>query len=185
MKYFALFTALLMSQISFAKGESIAILKTNKGEIQIELNSKAAPKTVKNFISYVKSGQYDGVVFHRVIDGFMIQGGGFDKNMNEKKTNRPIINEADNGLSNEEGTIAMARTNDPQSATAQFFINVANNTALNFRSKDTAGWGYAVFGKVIKGMDVVNQIKKVPTGNKSGMQDVPLDPIIIEKASMK
>lgn len=184
------FLFLFLSPLSFAKTQKtqnnpVVILTTNKGEIQIELNNKLAPKSTENFISYVKSGHYNGTIFHRVIDSFMIQGGGFDKDLQEKKTKKSIINEADNRLDNEEGTVAMARTSDPHSASSQFFINVANNTFLNHRSKDTAGWGYAVFGKVIKGMDVVNKIKKSATQNKKGMQDVPIDNIIIEKSSLK
>jgi peptidyl-prolyl cis-trans isomerase B (cyclophilin B) len=157
-------------------------LDTTMGRIVIELNAAKAPKTVANFIEYVKSGQYDGTIFHRVIDNFMIQGGGFDQNMRQKSTRAPIENEADNGLTNEVGTLAMARTSDPHSAGAQFFINVKNNSFLNHSGKTMQGWGYAVFGRVIEGMDVVNQMKGVKTGNTGGHGDVPSTPIIIEKA---
>ncbi|MEY4516273.1 MAG: hypothetical protein RL180_619 [Pseudomonadota bacterium] len=157
-------------------------LDTTMGRIVIELNAAKAPKTVANFIEYVKSGQYDGTIFHRVIDNFMIQGGGFDQNMRQKPTRAPIENEADNGLTNEVGTLAMARTSDPHSAGAQFFINVKNNSFLNHSGKTMQGWGYAVFGRVIEGMDVVNQMKGVKTGNTGGHGDVPSTPIIIEKA---
>lgn len=157
-------------------------LDTNMGRIVIELNAAKAPKTVENFIEYVKSGQYDGTIFHRVIDNFMIQGGGFDQNMRQKPTRATIENEADNGLTNEVGTIAMARTSDPHSATAQFFINVKNNSFLNYSSKTTQGWGYAVFGRVVEGMDVINKIKGVKTSNFGGHGDVPTTPITIEKA---
>ena len=172
---------LLITSGAFAAGKKIVIIKTSKGEIQLELDSDKAPKTVENFLNYVKSGQYNGTIFHRVIENFMIQGGGFDKSLGEKKTGKAIVNEADNGLSNDVGTIAMARTNDPQSATAQFFINTSDNTRLNFSSKTVDGWGYAVFGRVTKGMDVVNMIKKVKTGHQNGYSDVPLVPIIIKK----
>lgn len=157
-------------------------LDTTMGRIVIELNAAKAPKTVANFIEYVKSGQYDGTIFHRVIDNFMIQGGGFDQNMRQKPTRAPIENEADNGLTNEVGTLAMARTSDPHSAGAQFFINVKNNSFLNHSGKTMQGWGYAVFGRVIEGMDVVNQMKGVKTGNTGNHGDVPSTPIIIEKA---
>jgi peptidyl-prolyl cis-trans isomerase B (cyclophilin B) len=157
-------------------------LDTNMGRIVIELNQEKAPATVANFIEYVKSGQYDGTIFHRVIDGFMIQGGGFDKDMRQKPTRAPIQNEADNGLTNDAGTIAMARTSDPHSASAQFFINVKNNSFLNHTGKSTQGWGYAVFGRVVEGMDVVNKIKGVRTANFGGHGDVPTSPIVIEKA---
>ena len=157
---------------------------TNMGTITLELNEQAAPVTVANFIDYVESGHYDGTIFHRVIDGFMIQGGGMDANMNEKRTGTPIKNEADNGLKNDVGTIAMARTSDPHSATAQFFINVKNNDFLNYSSPSPQGWGYAVFGKVIDGMDVVNQIKSVPTGRYGYHADVPTTPSVINSAKV-
>ena len=159
-------------------------LETTMGNIVIELNQEKAPNTVANFLEYVKSGHYDGTIFHRVIDGFMIQGGGMDANMKEKSTNAPIQNEADNGLKNEVGTIAMARTSDPHSATAQFFINVKDNSFLNFSGKNPQGWGYAVFGKVVEGMDVVNAIKGVRTGNRGYHADVPLENVVIESAKI-
>nr|WP_228143738.1 peptidylprolyl isomerase [Moraxella pluranimalium] len=157
---------------------------TTYGNIVIELNAEKAPVTVANFIDYVESGHYDGLIFHRVIDGFMIQGGGMDANMNEKRTGTPIKNEADNGLKNNTGTIAMARTSDPHSATAQFFINVRDNDFLNYTSPTPQGWGYAVFGQVIEGMDVVNQIKGVPTGRFGYHADVPTEPIVINSAKV-
>lgn len=157
---------------------------TTYGNIVIELNAEKAPVTVANFIDYVESGHYDGLIFHRVIDGFMIQGGGMDTNMNEKRTGTPIKNEADNGLKNNTGTIAMARTSDPHSATAQFFINVRDNDFLNYTSPTPQGWGYAVFGQVIEGMDVVNQIKGVPTGRFGYHADVPTEPIVINSAKV-
>ena len=157
-------------------------LHTNHGVIKLELNAEKAPKTVANFLNYVKSGHYDGTVFHRVIDGFMIQGGGFEAGMKQKPTEAPIENEANNGLKNERGSIAMARTNDPHSASAQFFINVADNDFLNHSSPTPQGWGYAVFGKVVEGLEVVDKIKKVKTGSKGFHQDVPVDDVVIEKA---
>lgn len=157
-------------------------LETTAGNIVIELNQEKAPKTVENFLNYVKSGHYDGTIFHRVIDDFMIQGGGMDANMREKPTNAPIANEADNGLTNDIGTVAMARTSDPNSATSQFFINVKDNGFLNYTSKTPQGWGYAVFGKVTEGMDVVNKIKGVPTGKVGFHGDVPKTPIVITHA---
>lgn len=159
-------------------------LETTMGNIVIELNQEKAPHTVANFLEYVKSGHYDGTIFHRVIDGFMIQGGGMDANMTEKSTNAPIQNEADNGLKNEVGTIAMARTSDPHSATAQFFINVKDNSFLNFSGKNPQGWGYAVFGKVTEGMDIVNKIKGVPTGKYGFHADVPTTPVVITHAKV-
>ncbi len=155
-------------------------MQTNYGNITLQLNPEKAPKTVENFMNYVNSGFYNGTIFHRVINGFMIQGGGMEPGMREKMTNPPIENEADNGLSNSVGSIAMARTNDPHSASSQFFINVSNNTFLNHSGKNPQGWGYCVFGEVIDGMDVVNKIKEVPTSSKSFHQDVPLDDVIIE-----
>ncbi len=160
------------------------LLKTNFGDIKIELNHEKAPKTAANFENYVKKGFYDGVIFHRVIDGFMIQGGGFEPGMTQKETDETIENEADNGLENKAGTLAMARTMDPHSASAQFFINVADNSFLNHTSKTTQGWGYAVFGEVVDGMDVVNRIKGVQTTSRMGHQDVPADDVIIEKAEI-
>ena len=154
---------------------------TTEGEIVLELFEDEAPETVANFKQYAVNGHYDGTVFHRVIKGFMIQGGGFEPGMTQKKTGEPIKNEADNGIKNEIGTIAMARTNDPHSATAQFFINVANNEFLNHRSPDPQGWGYAVFGKVISGMDVVKSIENVATGQQGPHGDVPNSDVIIKK----
>jgi peptidyl-prolyl cis-trans isomerase B (cyclophilin B) len=160
------------------------LLKTNFGDITIELDHEKAPKTAANFESYVKDGFYDGVVFHRVISNFMIQGGGFDTNMEQKTTKANIENEADNGLSNVNGSVAMARTMDPHSASAQFFINVKDNDFLNHTAKTMEGWGYAVFGKVVEGMDIVEKIKNVDTTNKGGHQDVPVDNVVIESATI-
>ncbi len=159
-------------------------LHTNHGVITLELDAEKAPVTVANFLAYVESGHYDNTVFHRVIDGFMIQGGGFEPGMNQKPTGEQIKNEADNGLKNERGTIAMARTQAPHSATAQFFINVADNDFLNHRSPDLQGWGYCVFGKVSEGMDVVDAIRKVKTGSSGFHQDVPKEDVIIERAEV-
>ncbi|MFO6424879.1 peptidylprolyl isomerase [Motilimonas sp. KMU-193] len=159
-------------------------LTTNHGDIKIELDYEKAPVTAENFAQYVKEGHYDGTIFHRVIDGFMVQGGGFASGMDEKQTRAPIKNEANNGLSNQTGTIAMARTMDPHSASAQFFINVNNNTFLDFKSETTQGWGYCVFGKVVEGMDVVEAIKGVSTGNYGMHQDVPLEEVVITKATI-
>ncbi|WP_370243271.1 peptidylprolyl isomerase [Alteromonas abrolhosensis] len=157
-------------------------LKTNFGDITLELFEDKAPKTVANFLSYVEDGFFDNTIFHRVINNFMIQGGGFTPDMDQKDTKAPIENEADNGVANEVGTIAMARTQDPHSATAQFFINVNNNDFLNHSGKSVNCWGYCAFGKVIEGMDVVEKIKAVKTGNHGYHQDVPVEPVIIEKA---
>lgn len=159
-------------------------LATNHGDIVIELESEKAPLSAENFLQYVRDGHYDGTVFHRVIDGFMIQGGGFEPGLKQKPTRDPIKNEAQNGLKNETYTLAMARTPDPDSATAQFFINVANNDFLNFTSPDPRGFGYAVFGKVIEGTEVVDQIKKVKTGSKGFHQDVPVEDVVIVKAEI-
>jgi cyclophilin family peptidyl-prolyl cis-trans isomerase len=164
-------------------------LKTNRGVIVLELYPEKAPKTVANFLQYVKDGHYNGTTFHRVIDGFMVQGGGFDKEMRQKPTTRPPVpNEADigmkAGLKNDNGTIAMARTSDPHSATAQFFINVKNNDFLNYREPTAQGYGYTVFGKVVTGMDIVDKIAKSPTGNAGQHQNVPREPIVIESASV-
>ena len=157
-------------------------LHTNHGVIKLELDAEKAPKTVENFLNYVKKGHYDGTVFHRVINGFMIQGGGFEPGLKQKPTDAPIDNEANNGLKNDAYTIAMARTNDPHSATAQFFINVNDNDFLNHSSPTPQGWGYTVFGKVVEGQDVVDKIKAVKTGSKGFHQDVPSDDVVIEKA---
>jgi len=159
-------------------------IQTNKGVIDIELDAEKAPATVENFVSYVKDGFYDGTIFHRVIDGFMIQGGGMEPGMTEKQTKAPVKNEADNGLKNDRGTIAMARTNDPHSATAQFFINISDNAFLNHQQPTMDGWGYCVFGKVVNGMDVVDEIKGVATTSKGFHQDVPAEDIVIEKAEI-
>ena len=159
-------------------------LTTNHGTITLDLDAEKAPKTAANFLAYVEAGHYDGTIFHRVIDGFMIQGGGMSVGMKEKATNAPIENEAGNGLTNDRGTIAMARTNDPHSATAQFFINLKDNDFLNHTAPSGSGWGYCVFGKVVEGMDVVDKIRAVKTGNKSFHQDVPVEDVVIEKAEV-
>jgi len=155
---------------------------TSLGPVTVQLNPEAAPKTVENFIAYVESGHYDGTIFHRVIEDFMIQGGGLDNEMNTKPTNPPVQNEANNGLKNEYGTIAMARTSDPHSASAQFFINTSDNGFLDFTAETQDGWGYCVFGKVIEGIEVVTNIEEKPTTTKNGHQDVPEEIIEIEKA---
>ena len=160
-------------------------METSAGNIKLELDSNQAPQTVENFLAYVKDGHYDGTIFHRVIAGFMIQGGGFDTDMRQKSTQAPIKNEADNGLKNDDGTIAMARTSDPHSATAQFFINVKDNDFLNYSSPSPQGWGYAVFGKVVDGMDVVRSIEQVSTGNRGGHSDVPVDNVVINKVTVE
>lgn len=157
-------------------------LQTNLGTITLKLDAENAPVTVKNFVQYVQDGHYDNTIFHRVINGFMIQGGGFEPGMKQKDTREQIENEAANGLKNKRGTIAMARTNDPHSATAQFFINVSDNDFLDFKAPSGSGWGYCVFGEVVEGMDVVDKIKSVKTGNKGFHQDVPVEDVIIEKA---
>ncbi len=159
-------------------------LHTNYGQIELELDFEKAPKTAANFKQYADEGFYSGTIFHRVIENFMIQGGGFTEEMQQKSVRAPIDNEADNGLSNDKGTIAMARTMDPHSATAQFFINVKDNHFLNFKSKDMQGWGYCVFGKVVRGMDVVEKIKNVKTGSSHGHQDVPSEPVVIESVTV-
>ncbi|MDO7910571.1 peptidylprolyl isomerase [Pseudomonas monteilii] len=159
-------------------------LSTNHGDIVLQLNAEKAPQTTENFVQYVKEGHYDGTVFHRVIKGFMIQGGGFEPGMSQKKTRASIQNEADNGLKNAKYSIAMARTMDPHSASAQFFINASDNDFLNHSGKNTQGWGYAVFGEVIEGREVVDAIEKVATGSKAGHQDVPKDDVVIEKAEI-
>ena len=157
-------------------------LTTNHGAIVLELDDKAAPKTVENFLRYVTAGHYDGTIFHRVIPDFMIQGGGFEPGMKQKPTQGPIKNEADNGLKNEHYSVAMARTSNPDSATAQFFINVKDNAFLDHTAKTAQGWGYAVFGRVVEGKDVVDRISKLKTGTRGMHQDVPLDDVIIERA---
>ena len=160
------------------------LMTTTVGPITLELDADNAPKTVENFLSYVSSGFYDGTIFHRVIDNFMIQGGGFDADMSQKETEAPIENEANNGLTNLRGTIAMARTQDPHSATAQFFINVNDNDFLNHTGENMQGWGYAVFGKVTDGEEVIEKIRCVQTGGQAGHQDVPVEPIIIESVTL-
>lgn len=160
------------------------ILHTTMGDIKISLDTEKAPKTAENFVNYVKTGHYNNTIFHRVIDGFMIQGGGMDVDMKERSTGAPIQNEANNGLKNDLGTIAMARTADPHSATAQFFINISDNDFLNFRAENAQGWGYAVFGKITKGMDTVEKIKSIRTGSHGFHQDVPTEEIIITAAEI-
>ena len=159
-------------------------LNTNKGAIRVELDEAKAPESVKNFLDYVERGHFSGTVFHRVIKGFMVQGGGFEPGMKQKPTAAPIKNEANNGLKNDKYTLAMARTSDPHSATAQFFINVNDNAFLNFKAENSSGWGYAVFGKVVSGQDVVDAIEGVKTGRKGFHDDVPLDDVVIESAKV-
>ncbi len=159
-------------------------IHTSHGDITIALNTEKAPNTVANFLEYVESGHYEGTVFHRVIETFMIQGGGFDEEMSQKPVNDSIKCESQNGLSNKTGTIAMARTGDPHSATAQFFINTKNNDFLDFSNESTQGWGYCVFGEVTEGMEIVNKIKVVETGFSSGMQDVPVEPVVIKSVTI-
>ena len=172
----------LLAGTAFAADNPKVTMETSLGKITLELYPEKAPVTVANFLSYVDEGFYNGTIFHRVIRGFMIQGGGFTESMQEKPTRAPITNEADNGLKNERGTIAMARTPDPNSATAQFFINAKGNTFLNFKNKSPEGYGYCVFGKVTKGLDVVDTIEKTPTTTKGFYQDVPAKPVVIKKA---
>lgn len=160
-------------------------LTTSLGTIILELDEEKAPVTVENFLQYVRDGFYNGTIFHRVIDGFMIQGGGFEPGMRQKSTQKAIKNEADNGLQNTYGTIAMARTQDPDSATSQFFINIKDNAFLNYTSPDAKGWGYCVFGKITQGMDVLDAIKAVPTGSQGTHQDVPEEDVIIETAEIE
>ena len=176
---------LLFSITSNIQAETTMVkMDTNQGTIMLELDADNAPNTVANFLTYAKEGFFDGTIFHRVISNFMIQGGGFTEDMNQKTTHDPIKNEANNGLKNDNGTIAMARTGDPHSATAQFFINVKDNDFLNFSSETPQGWGYAVFGKVTEGMDIVEKIKATETTTKGPYQDVPVEAIIIEKVSI-
>ena len=183
-----LFAGLMMLlgwQAAWAEGSPKVSLQTNQGTIEIELNRDKAPLSVDNFLTYVREGYYEGVIFHRVISTFMIQGGGFDKTFTKKDTHAPIKNEANNGLSNKRGTIAMARTSDPHSASAQFFINTVDNNSLDHTSETMRGWGYAVFGKVTKGMDVVDKIRAIPTGAQGPFpSDVPTTAVIIEKATI-
>lgn len=184
MKAILLLINLIFTFSLMAKNPTV-VLETTSGNIELEIFKDKAPKSSENFLSYVKSAHYDGTIFHRVIDGFMVQGGGFDANLKKKPTKAEIANEADNGLRNEIGTLAMARTREPNSATAQFFINVADNTFLNHSSKTRSGWGYAVFGKVIKGMSVVNKIKKAATTKNGPFQNLPTENISIKKAYIK
>ena len=184
MKKLLLLASLLFLNVAFA-ANPVVVMETSQGVIEIELFADKAPNTVANFLKYVDSKFYDGTVFHRVINNFMIQGGGFNQKMEEKQSGTPIKNEANNRVSNDTGTIAMARTNDPHSATAQFFINVADNSSLNHTGENNSGWGYAVFGKVTNGMHVVNRIKMVKTGNVSGYSDVPMDAVIIKSVKRK
>ena len=182
---FLLVFILLFTISSITQAETTMVkMDTNQGTIILELDADKAPTTVKNFITYANEGFYDGTIFHRVISNFMIQGGGFTEDMSQKTTHDPIKNEANNGLKNSNGTIAMARTGDPHSATAQFFINVKDNDFLNFSSETPQGWGYAVFGKVTEGMDVVNKIKDTSTSTNGPYQDVPIEAIIIEKVTI-
>lgn len=186
MKLFANLLGIMIAGLALAQAAEAQPVKielaTSMGVIVLELNADKAPKSVANFVEYVKSGHYDGTVFHRVIDGFMVQGGGFDKDMKQKPTRAPIQNEAANGLKNDLGTVAMARTADPHSASAQFFINIKNNDFLNFKEASPQGFGYAVFGKIVGGLDVVEKITKVTTGNTAGHQNVPREPIVVQKA---
>ena len=186
-KFFA--TMMLLSTIVLVNytqaGENPMVkMTTNLGVIEIELLQNEAPNTTSNFMQYVEDGYFDGLIFHRVIPNFVIQGGGFEPGMKRKATNEPIENEADNGLKNERGTLSMARTNDPHSATSQFFINLKDNDFLDHKAKDSNGWGYAVFAKVVSGMDVVDAISQTPTGDASGHSDVPLQDVVIEKAEL-
>jgi cyclophilin family peptidyl-prolyl cis-trans isomerase len=183
---------LLAAALSTSDGASAAdqaaapnpkvLFETSLGKFTVELDQKKAPITVENFLGYVRAGHFDGTIFHRVIPGFMVQGGGFDAQLNQKRVGPPIVNEAKNGLRNERGTIAMARTNDPNSATAQFFVNTVNNDFLN---KKTGSDGYAVFGRVVSGMDVVDKIEKVRTATRNGMENVPVEPVTVVKASIQ
>ncbi|EPZ13756.1 peptidyl-prolyl cis-trans isomerase [Thauera terpenica 58Eu] len=179
-KHLIAFALLASSALSALAANPMVELKTNQGDIVVEVFADKAPKSADNFIQYVKDGFYNRTVFHRVIDGFMIQGGGFDADMKQKSTRAPIENEARNGLRNEVGTLAMARTADPHSASSQFFINLVANTALDYPSRD--GWGYAVFGKVVKGLEVVESIAKQPTANRGFHQNVPVEAVIVNSA---
>ncbi|MFT3758795.1 peptidylprolyl isomerase [Thauera sp.] len=179
---FAALASTALTSLGALAANPMVELKTSQGEIVVEVFADKAPKSAENFVQYVKDGFYNGTVFHRVIDGFMVQGGGFDADMKQKSTRAPVENEAKNGLKNERGTLAMARTADPHSASSQFFINLVPNTFLDYPSRD--GWGYAVFGKVVKGMDVVDKIAKVQTGNRGFHQNVPVEAVIIENASV-
>jgi peptidyl-prolyl cis-trans isomerase B (cyclophilin B) len=191
MKMFFRFLApLFLAVLSFsahAKGDNTlpqVKLETSHGDIIIELNEDKAPNTVANFLSYVNDGFYNGTIFHRVIPNFMVQGGGFDENFSQKSTKSPIKNEANNGLSNKRGTLAMARTGDPHSATCQFFINVVDNNFLDFQAESGPAWGYAVFGEVVEGMDIVDAIREVQTGSRGPHQDVPVENVVIKSATV-
>ena len=189
MKPFYKLSLVLILQLIFAavghtQEKTMIKMTTNFGVIEIELFTEQAPNTTENFIQYVNDGFFDGLIFHRVIPSFMIQGGGFEPGMKQKSPKASIQNEADNGLKNERGTLSMARTNDPHSATSQFFISVKDNAFLDFKSKDASGWGYAVFAKVVSGMDVVDSIAQTPTGKSGGHGDVPLEDVVIEKAEV-
>jgi len=166
------------------KANPRVLISTSSGDITLELDEAKAPATTENFLSYVNAGFFDGTIFHRVISGFMVQGGGFTADMRQKPAARPIANEADNGLKNDRGTIAMARTSDPHSASSQFFINLVNNEFLNHKAKNGAGWGYAVFGKVVEGMDVVDAIARVATGTNGPHSDVPKEPVVMEQVTL-
>lgn len=181
---FGLMVAVGIARVEAGSSPRVA-LDTSKGTIVLQLDGERAPQTMENFLGYVEAGFFDGTIFHRVIDGFMIQGGGFTADMTQKDTRGTIRNEADNGLENKRGTVAMARTPDPHSATAQFFVNTVDNSFLNHQGKTPQGWGYAVFGEVVVGMDVVDAIAKVETGNRGGMGDVPIEPVVIEKAYLQ
>lgn len=176
--------SLLLAAATHAAPAPRVKLTTSIGEVVLEMAPDKAPASVQNFLDYVRSGFYDGTQFHRVIDGFMVQGGGYSRDFSKKQTRDPVRNEADNGLRNTRGSVAMARTSDPHSATAQFFINVADNAFLDHRSPDPQGWGYAVFGRVVEGMDVVDRIKSVATGKRGPFSDVPLEPVVIESATV-
>ena len=178
MKKTIVFLLTLLLAITVQAGELKVLMKTSKGDMEIALDADKAPKTVENFLRYVDEGFYDGTIFHRVISGFMIQGGGYTADMRKKPTHEPVVNEAKNGLKNKRGTIAMARTSDPHSATSQFFINVKDNDFLDYPGQD--GWGYTVFGRVTRGLDVLDAIAGVPTTVKNGMRDVPVETVVIE-----
>lgn len=175
---------MMLSIAAYAQAQTHVVMDTNLGKIELELDEQKAPKTVANFVNYAEKGFYNNTIFHRVIDGFMIQGGGFTPNMIAKTTDKPIENEADNGLKNTFGTIAMARTSDPNSASSQFFINVNNNKSLDFKDKTESGYGYAVFGKVVHGMDVVEKIAQVRTTNHLMYQNVPVHAVIIKSVKI-
>jgi len=178
-------STVLMTAPGVGEASDVTVkMQTGKGDIELVLDSEKAPETVANFINYAKKGHYDGTIFHRVIKGFMIQGGGMNPDMGQKQTAEPIRNEADNGLKNVRGTIAMARTSNPHSATAQFFINTVDNTFLNFRAKNMNDYGYCVFGKVTQGLDVVDQIEAAATGSRAGHQDVPTEAVVIQKVTV-